>query len=617
MLNSAKRGVCLWALVVLSIAAIATQLSTRAVADGSNGASVPPWGNTTPWKMPQAIFDETTNKPPSSEDWLRFGWDTFIAMNWPHDEASGNPGAPDVSGDIVTSYNSPANYPKTVWWSYNGKFQLFYELPKGTPNADLYPGEWDAPLSPKPMFDGHQVIGDFSKAGDLSNRLRDQLDEAFIDAPLIDANGKFVMYQIFVNQSFWQYVINTGYYDGSQQSKDVANDAFIGMPKYGNSKDPNSSGQGWYGNLPDYAQQGAMSVKVAWRQLTEDEIDSGRYYTREVYYENNTEDANDLCADPNNAPITVGMVGMHILRLTPTTGQTWFWSSFEHVDNVVGPNASFNAGCAAAASGYTRRGTCIDAVTNIATDPWLTDYPPLNGDDPANYPDGLCGPQSNSTRSQIFRIAETQANLAIGTPVQTTNAEYQAALAGTPWQYYEQINTTQPLSQTSDADCDCFVPPLTDNLINVCDMTNTSMESYSQYNFLAESSSGGMNTELAPVISFENRQAMNCINCHAFSAPVGTPRIAPSNTNESTSSWVGVPTSNHLQVFTFLLGSAVISCSADINLDGDVDMNDLLQVVDAYGNDCYGYCQEDIDDNGQVGIHDILGVLDFWGGCSD
>ena len=47
------------------------------------------------------------------------------------------------------------------------------------------------------------------------------------------------------------------------------------------------------------------------KQLTDDEIDSGRYYTREVYYENNTDDLDNICGDPDNAPITVGLVGMH------------------------------------------------------------------------------------------------------------------------------------------------------------------------------------------------------------------------------------------------------------------------------------------------------------------
>ncbi len=600
MPSPASRGMLLPAAMI-----IASLGSFSQMAEGSG--STPPWGDTTPWIMPQTIADETTNDPPTDEDWLRFGWDTFIAMNWPHDAASSNPGSPDINGDIVTSYNSPANYPDAAWWTYNDKFQLFYAMPNGTPSSELNPGPWDAPFSPKPMLDGHQVVGGFAKAGDLNNRLRDQLDEAFIDGPLLDANGNFVLYQIFINQSFWEYILDTGYYDGTKQILDVKTDQFVGMPKYGDAND----NVPYYDDIPLYAQQGAMSVKVAWKQLSEDEIDSGRYYTRDIYYENNTEDLEDVCADPNNAPITVGLVGMHILRLTPTTGSTWFWSSFEHVDNATGPNANFNAGCEAAASGYTRRGTCTDAVTNIATDPWLTDYPPPNAEYPDNYPDGLCNPQSNSTRSQIFRIAETQANLE-STPVQSVNAEYQAALAGTPWQYYEQINTTQPRHMTAGSDCDCFVPPIETNFINVCDMTNTSMESYSQYNFLSENPDGSIGTELAPVINFDNRQAMNCINCHAFASPMGTPRLS----DPADPSWGGLPSNNSKQIFTFLVGSAARSCPADINMDTFVDIEDLLLLVEGWGDCEDGYCEEDLDQNGRTSIGDLLMVLDNWGGCT-
>jgi hypothetical protein len=613
MFDRFERGLYLQALLVIVCVTIVAQLPPSAEAGTSDP---PPWGTTQPWIMPQAIADDTTSVPPTAEDWLRFGWDTFIAMNWPHLEG-GNPGQPDSSRDIVTSYNSPANYPDTAWWTYNGKFQLFYSYPSGghPTHADLNPGDWDTPLSPKPMANGHQIFGDFAMSGSLSNRLRDQLDEAFIDAPLIDSNGNFVFYQIFVNQSFWQYAINTGYFDGTWQNKDVKDGTFIGMPKYGNSMDESGTGAPWYGNLPDYARQGAMSVKVAWKQLDETEIDSGRYYTREVYYENNTLDPNDFCSGETGEPITVGLVGMHILRLTPTTGTTWFWSSFEHVDNVTGPNASFNAGCAAATSGYTRRGTCTDAVSDIETDPWLPEYPPLNpaevdiNGNPINYPDGLCGPQDSSYSSQIFRIQETQANLD-SSPISSVNDEYQAALAGSPWQYYEQINTIQPRNQTKDSNCDCFVAPDPTNKVNACDMTNTSMESYSQYNFLKTTSS---ESELAPISSFTNRQAMNCINCHAFSAPVGTPTL--SNPTEPT--WAGVPTSNNLQVFTFLLSGAALSCSTDIDLNTNVDIDDLLLMLNGWGVCQTLYCNHDVNQDGVTDITDLLMVLADWGGCND
>ncbi|MDG2423963.1 MAG: hypothetical protein P8M22_08295 [Phycisphaerales bacterium] len=605
---------CLYvqALLIIAIVAIVVQLPTNAQANTSG--TTPPWGDTEPWIIPQSLLD--TEYPPAAEDWLRFGWDTFIAMNWPHDEATGTPGAPDTNGDIITSYNSPANYPATAWWSYNGKFQLFYKMDPGTPNADLYPGEWDNPLSPKPMLEGHQIIGDFAKAGNLNNRLRDQLDEAFIDAPLIDRYGNFVLYQIFVNQSFWEYTINTGYYDGTTQAEaaTATPSTFVPMPKYGDPRDHSATGAPWYGDLPDYARQGAMSVKVAWRQLNQTEADSGRYYTREVYYENNTLDPQDICSGENSEPITVGLVGMHILRLTPLTGSTWFWSSFEHVDNVQGdPIAgtvpSFNWNCSTASSGYTRRGTCTDAVAIIESEPWLPEYPPANADDPSNYPDGLCNPQNSDSISQIYRIEETQA-IMNQSPVQTVNAEYQAALAGTPWQYYEQINTTQPRSATKNSNCNCFVAPHPDNKVNTCDMTNTSMESYSQYNFLSTTS---LQSELAPISNFDNRQAMNCINCHAFSAPIGAPVVS----NPADPTWQYLPADSSMQVFTFLLGGATSSCPTDIDLSGTVDIEDMLLTIEGWGDCEDEYCDHDSNGDGTTNIDDLLGVLNNWGGCTN
>jgi hypothetical protein len=136
------------------------------------------------------------------------------------------------------------------------------------------------------------------------------------------------------------------------------------------------------------------------------------------------------------------------------------------------------------------------------------------------------------------------------------------------------------------------------------------MESYSQYNFLSNSSP---ESELAPISHFDNRQAMNCINCHAFSAPVGTPVL----TDCPEPTWAGVPTSNTLQVFTFLLGGATLSCSTDINLDTHIDTDDLLLMIDGWGV-CQGhYCNHDVNRDGVTDIRDLLMVLSDWGGCTD
>src|SRR5210317_1195917 len=54
-------------------------------------------------------------------------------------------------------------------------------------------------------------------------------------------------------------------------------------------------------------------------------------------------------------------------------------------------------------------------------------------------------------------------------------------------------------------------------------------------------------------------------------------------------------------------------CPADVDLNGSVDVNDLLEVLANWGP-CAG-CPADIDGDGQVAITDLLTVLGDWGPC--
>ena len=59
------------------------------------------------------------------------------------------------------------------------------------------------------------------------------------------------------------------------------------------------------------------------------------------------------------------------------------------------------------------------------------------------------------------------------------------------------------------------------------------------------------------------------------------------------------------------LGDCVDVLEGDVNLDGIVDVNDLLMVIGAFGP-CDG-CPEDIDGDGMTGATDILIILANWG----
>lgn len=171
----------------------------------------------------------------------------------------------------------------------------------------------------------------------------------------------------------------------------------------------------WYlrANLPPAGQSlhfndGALDVKSAWMDMT-GVAHPERYYTRQVFL-----------MDPNTgtcSPKTVGLVGLHIVQKTPSRPQ-WIWSTFEQIDNVPpvqsgSPGSNLNNGNA--------------AMKMPATNPFTLD--PL--------------PSPMPTPFNVTRVKP------INSSTQGTNAVYQKALAGTPWQFYQLVMTQWPIVPNS------------------------------------------------------------------------------------------------------------------------------------------------------------------------
>jgi len=59
-------------------------------------------------------------------------------------------------------------------------------------------------------------------------------------------------------------------------------------------------------------------------------------------------------------------------------------------------------------------------------------------------------------------------------------------------------------------------------------------------------------------------------------------------------------------------GTCPTSCSLDPNLDGNIDLLDIIYLIDMilYCNDCEISCGDIIDDN-QIDIHDIMAILEI------
>ena len=68
-----------------------------------------------------------------------------------------------------------------------------------------------------------------------------------------------------------------------------------------------------------------------------------------------------------------------------------------------------------------------------------------------------------------------------------------------------------------------------------------------------------------------------------------------------------------LDDFRITFFSCEDTCPADVNYDGVVDIDDLFQILGAWGT-CDD-CPEDVNDDGKVDIDDIFAVLAAWGPC--
>lgn len=448
------RGWCLVLSVILLVVALVfarrfgrvESEARAAVARGADAATVTISDDA--WQMP---VDVANSGDPSRGDWINLGWNTFIAICWPA-QPDGEPGQPNEGVNITEGDDGPA-----VWSTYLAKEQLF------RPSAGD-PGSWTNPTAEPVTEDGVPVLDGWSKT---EPDTIGEFDEAFSDAPLIDVHGNYVLYEIRLNQSEFTYVDVNQYYNAEKQKAAFKTDpiSFVGFPKTGNDIVDPATNQPVV--LPGWAQQGALEIKASWRILTADD-DASRYYTQESYVM--TPDGE------TTGPHTLGLVGLHILRLTPTTGSTWFWATFEQVDNVGESGhvpASFYSSelPAPGAGGYSYQPPKVQSGEPLPEDPT-----PVN----------------------VKRVYPIPSDVA------AANSSYQAALDNSVWKYYQLIDVQNPVpAGTPGAGT---VPHNPDAFSNTDKLANVTMETYQQ-------------------VIPGTTSPQNCVNCHGeFGFPQGAPQ---------------------------------------------------------------------------------------------
>ena len=226
---------------------------------------------------------------------------------------------------------------------------------------------------------------------------------------LIDQKGHPTYYQIAVDEASYQYVRSNGYYNANT----LNSAALIDFP------------------------DGSLEIKASWRIMDGD--DESRYHTtqaRVMQY-----DAQGAATGKYQSA-TIGLVGLHVVYKAPGFPQ-WIWATFEQVDN-----APLQANAATATAHYAYfNPQCTGQYCAQNTAP-VTNMVPFD------------------TPNPITRITPIRAGTA------STNATWQARLAGTVYANYELISPQWPSDPLNPGNPQGTPTPGT--------VANVTMESYVQ-----------------------------------------------------------------------------------------------------------------------------------------
>ena len=313
-----------------------------------------------------------------------------------------------------------------VWMTWKQSWELFGQRP---------PTPWTSFADPAPPCSGGSAGADTLVRSAKAGSYLDDVNQA-LSYPLIDQHLGYVFYEVRYNQAQYSFIFDKKYYLQSNFGK--AQPVVMPMSK-----------------ANPYA-VGAMMVKAAWKVMTKAD-DQSRYFvtSAQVY---------DPIAKQCSV-MPVGLVGFHIAQKADGFAE-WIWSTFEQVDNVPDPGVtkppmgwSFNNG-----------------TSNPKTQGGWANRP--------GYKSPNLVPISQRSATQVTRLNQIPAST-IG-----TNKTFQAAVAKTPWRYYELVFTQWPTNgaQKNFSTQGATVSPgvtatyekNSGNPFPLYDVTNTTMETYLQ-----------------------------------------------------------------------------------------------------------------------------------------
>lgn len=277
---------------------------------------------------PVVPHDVPTGSAASITDLAIFAWREFIALNWPSVDpaTTGQRGRANGNADFLSiKKDGEGSFPLLVWQTYRHKNELFPADGKTDPKFDS--------SKPTYKYKGPPITaGDSNPTMELFNNL-DESSQIGL-CTMFSHTSIRIVYEAKVSRALFDYANKNGLTTCDGKSCPTLDAALTktskNLAEFGGlcSADPSIvSLPCGDAAAPGDAGEGAIEIKAAWRQLTQDEINSGRFYTRKVLFYTGTQFVNQKY---QNA--VYGLVALHIIHKTKSF-PTFVFATWEQVDN--------------------------------------------------------------------------------------------------------------------------------------------------------------------------------------------------------------------------------------------------------------------------------------------
>lgn len=404
-------------------------------------------------------------------------WQSFISLNWAADP--NNPGQPDPNVP-ASAFGTPGDTSPKVWETYLEASAVF-TAPKGRAKA-LWAAKRPAIKSLTRL--SKQGAADLSLSG---------IGQAGDGKWLTSQSGMLTYYEVRMNKDEYQF-ITTNVFSGADlttyagQAACASAKGGLILPQGGGTNPSAKQDTDCLGNLTSYgANVGAIEIKAAWIPLPADHSLDYRYKT-----------AIAQITAPNGGvtQVTVGLVGLHIIRKVPGAPQ-FVWATFEQIDNSPDEaNGGFKAPSLPANPNQKPLGayTYFNPNCTMAGDPTYKCVHNALPGNPCNAQGLPAGCDPYAAPMQVTRLVpvDTTAN-------SVTGYVWSLLPVNSVYNYYRLINAQWP-SSPSVVKAGATVPLTGGNIVPASQsgiVANTTMETY--------------------------QQAQNaCMDCHQF-APIATP----------------------------------------------------------------------------------------------